>query len=348
MSGASREKGSTVDDTTAVDGSIDAVAASLIAGPPNDDEKDPRKLAQSEQDDAQDQPDAEDDGDATDDAPDEGDDDDSGEDEGDDEGEADDEADEPARQLFTVKVDGREQQVDLPELLRGYSGQSYIQQGMKQVAAAKTEVESVYSALQTERQQLAQFAQAAQQGQIPLRPPEMPDERLLQQDPIGYLEARVKYDKEIAVYQQAQSAMQELSARSAQAEERAREAYLADQHQQLTRLIPAFAKPETAARVKQELLSVGRDEYGYTPDELRGITDARAVRVLHDAAQYRRIMAGKTANEKPVAPAAPRTPTIKPGAKPSAQQGNRAKAEKAKVQMKRTGSVDDVARFLLM
>lgn len=324
------------------------MAASLIAGPPNDDEKDPRKLAQSEQDDAQDQPDAEDDGDATDDAPDEGDDDDSGEDEGEDEGEADDEADEPARQLFTVKVDGREQQVDLPELLRGYSGQSYIQQGMKQVAAAKTEVESVYSALQTERQQLAQFAQAAQQGQIPLRPPEMPDERLLQQDPIGYLEARVKYDKEVAVYQQAQSAMQELSARSAQAEERAREAYLADQHQQLTRLIPAFAKPETAARVKQELLSVGRDEYGYTPDELRGITDARAVRVLHDAAQYRRIMAGKTANEKPVAPAAPRTPTIKPGAKPSAQQGNRAKAEKAKVQMKRTGSVDDVARFLLM
>jgi len=337
-----------VDDTTAVDGSIDAVAASLIAGPPNDDEKEPRKLAQSDQDDAQDQPDAEDDGDAEDDTPDERDDDDSGEDEGEDEGEADDEADEPARQLFTVKVDGREQQVDLPELLRGYSGQSYIQQGMKQVAAAKSEVESVYSALQTERQQLAQFAQAAQQGQIPLRPPEMPDERLLQQDPIGYLEARVKYDKEVAVYQQAQSAMQELSARSAQAEERARAAYLADQHQQLTRLIPAFAKPETAAKMKQELLSVGRDEYGYTPDELQGITDARAIRVLHDAAQWRRVMAGKTANEKPVAPAAPRTPTIKPGAKPSAQQGNRAKTEKAKVQMKRTGSVDDVARFLLM
>jgi hypothetical protein len=348
LSGASREKGSTVDDTTAVDGSIDAVAASLIAGPPNDDEKEPRKLAQSDQDDAQDQPDAEDDGDAEDDTPDERDDDDSGEDEGEDEGEADDEADEPARQLFTVKVDGREQQVDLPELLRGYSGQSYIQQGMKQVAAAKSEVESVYSALQTERQQLAQFAQAAQQGQIPLRPPEMPDERLLQQDPIGYLEARVKYDKEVAVYQQAQSAMQELSARSAQAEERARAAHLADQHQQLTRLIPAFAKPETAAKMKQELLSVGRDEYGYTPDELQGITDARAIRVLHDAAQWRRVMAGKTANEKPVAPAAPRTPTIKPGAKPSAQQGNRAKTEKAKVQMKRTGSVDDVARFLLM
>ena len=337
-----------MDDTTAVDGSIDAVAASLIAGPPNDDEKEPRKLAQSDQDDAQDQPDAEDDGDAEDDTPDERDDDDSGEDEGEDEGEADDEADEPARQLFTVKVDGREQQVDLPELLRGYSGQSYIQQGMKQVAAAKSEVESVYSALQTERQQLAQFAQAAQQGQIPLRPPEMPDERLLQQDPIGYLEARVKYDKEVAVYQQAQSAMQELSARSAQAEERARAAHLADQHQQLTRLIPAFAKPETAAKMKQELLSVGRDEYGYTPDELQGITDARAIRVLHDAAQWRRVMAGKTANEKPVAPAAPRTPTIKPGAKPSAQQGNRAKTEKAKVQMKRTGSVDDVARFLLM
>ena len=336
-------------DTTAMDGSIDAVAASLIDGPPQEDEKDPRKLAQSDQDDAQDQPDTEnDDADEADDTADQVDEDDNdGGDEDEDDGEADDEEDDQAKRLFTVKVDGREQQVDLPELLRGYSGQSYIQQGMKQVAAAKTEVETVYSALQAERQQLAQFVQAAQQGQVPLRPPEMPDERLLQQDPIGYLEARVKYDKEVAVYQQTQAAMQELNARTSQAQEQAQRAYLADQHRQLAQIIPAFAKPETAAKIKQELISAGTDVYGYTPDELRGITDHRALSVLHDAAQYRRLMSGKAAVEKQAAQTQ-RTPTIKPGAKASAQQGNRVKAEKAKVQMKRTGSVDDVARFLLM
>jgi len=45
---------------------------------------------------------------------------------------------------------------------------------------------------------------------------------------------------------------------------------------------------------------------------------------------------------------APKTPVIKPGVKAAPQASKRVKGEKAKAQMKRTGSVDDVARFLLM
>jgi nitrogen regulatory protein PII len=327
-----------------MDGSIDAVAASLIDGPtPTEDEK-PEELEQSAEDDAQDQSEGEtaeteaSESDADDEA--------EYEDEGTDEGETDAAEEEPAEQLFTVKVDGRDQQVPLSELLRGYSGQAYIQKGMKEVALAKQQVAAVYETLTSERQQLTQFVQAVQTGQVPMRPPEPPSEDLLAKDPIGYLEARVKYDKDLAAFQQGQQAVQELTARQAQAEEQAHRARLAEEHQRLAQAIPAFAKPETAAKVKQDLLTAGQEVYGFDLDELRGVADHRMLRVLHDAAQYRRLMSGKVADKQPTQ--APKTPVIKPGVKAAPQASKRVKAEKAKAQMKRTGSVDDVARFLLM
>lgn len=325
-------------DTTANDGSIDAVAASLIEMPAEKvKEEETVDLEQSEQDDAQSQDDG-DDAEAVEA--------DADSDESTDESETETEEDEPTEQLFTVKVDGRDQQVPLNELLRGYSGQAYIQKGMKEVASARQETTAVFQALQAERQQLAQVFQAAQSGQIPMRPPTMPSEQLLSTDPIGYLEARVKYDKELAGYQQSQALRQELEARDAEARVQAHRSFLAEQQQQLARAIPALAKPETAAKVKQDLIKAGTEVYGFGIDELEQVADHRLLRVLHDAAQYRRIVSGKAAVEKQ-AQQQQRTPVIKPGAKPAAQASKNVTADKAKVQMKRTGSVDDVARFLL-
>jgi len=323
-----------------MDGSVDAVAASLIEGGPQKEDEQTDELVQSEPDDAQDQPEVEmadaDEVDAeTDD-----------EDEGTDESETDADEGEPAEQFFTVKVDGREQQVPLDELLRGYSGQAYIQKGMKEVAETKQQAAAVYEALMSERLQLAQFAQAAQTGQVPMRPPEPPSEELLSRDPIGYLEARVKYDKEIAAFQQGQQAVQEMMARQAQAEEQTHRVRLAKEQQLLAQAIPAFAKPETAAKAKQDLLAAGQEVYGFDASELSAVADHRMLRVLHDAAQYRRLMAGKGVEKH--ATQAPKTPVIKPGVKTAPQASKRIKGEKAKAQMKRTGTVDDVARFLLM
>ena len=322
-------------DTTALNGDVDAIAESLIEAPQKDDEPQTEELMQSEEDDAQDQPEVDQEAEA------------------DDADEAEpaeetDEADESetdateadtAEQLFTVKVDGRDQQVPLQELLRGYSGQAYIQKGMREVA-------ELHNALQSERQQLAQFAQAMQTGDMPMRAPEPPSDDLLSSDPIGYLEARVKYDKDLVSYQQSMQMVQELTARNAEVKAAEFRAYLSEQAQKLAQAIPAFAKPETAAKVKDELLSVGRDVYGFDQGELQSVADHRMLRVLHDAAQYRRLMAGKTVEKQ--AAQAPKTPVIKPGVKAAPQASKRANADKAKAQMKRSGDINDVARFLLM
>jgi hypothetical protein len=333
-----------VADTTAVDGNdMDAVAASLIDAPPKEDEDDSPE-AELQQPDEGDAPEQQ--ADEADESEAEESDADDDEDAADDDGEADAEDDEPAEQLYTVKVDGREQQVPISELLRGYSGQAYIQKGMQYVAEAKQQAESVYTALQSERQQLAALTQQIQSGQVPMAPPQAPSEELLQSDPIGYLEAKLRYDKQVEAYQGAQAQLREVTQQQSAAQQRAMQAHLAEEHRLLTQAIPAFAKPETAKAAKAELINAATQIYGYNPDELQQVSDHRALRVLHDAAQYRRLLAGR----KPVsvAPQGNKTPTIKPGAKPPAQGSTRARSEKAKAQMQRSGSVDDVAKFLLM
>ena len=69
---------------------------------------------------------------------------------------------EPER--YSVKVDGQETQVTLEDLKQGYSGQKYVQQGMQDVAAQKKEAEAVYTALNNERQQMAELYQQLQNG----------------------------------------------------------------------------------------------------------------------------------------------------------------------------------------
>lgn len=340
-----------MDDTTAQTGletgSVDAVAESLIEAPPKRAAKPPaEELPQSDEDNTL-ELEVDDDVDADEGEPLEADDDQNETDaEDSDESDGADE-DEPAERLFTVKVDGRDQQVPLAELLRGYVGQATIQQRFQQVASAKKEVENVYVALQQEREQIARFVQQVQSGDMPLTPPREPDEALMQTDPFGYMQDMAAYNKKLQAYQNAMAAAQELQLRNEEATKRAREAHLADQYRQLAQKIPAFADKAKATQVKQLLVDVGREAYGYTPEELQGVTDARAIQVLYDAARYRLMMKGRTAKVEPK-PQAPQVAPLRPGTKVAAVQGKVAKADKARAQMRKTGDVDDVAKFLLM
>lgn len=141
---------------TPADGSIDAVAASLVAQPEPEEQLD-TKPADDQQADADGQADdAENEADDQVDA--EGDDEDvADEDEtaGEDEGRK--------AQSFKVKVDGQEVDVTLDDLKRAYAGQGYIQKRMEEVANVRKASEAEFMALNQERAQLAQALTAVQQ-----------------------------------------------------------------------------------------------------------------------------------------------------------------------------------------
>ena len=315
-------------DTTALDGNdLDSVADSLVMNqqPAVEDEEEVLDA------DAEGQADE---GEAEEDAAD---------DEYDDEEEAEEVDEEPAEPLYTVKVKGQEKQVTLDELRRGYSGQEYVQQQMREVADSRKQVETIYHQLQQEAQQVAAIRQQLETNGVTPQP-KPPSKELLQRDPIGYMEAKVQYDEDVAAWQHEQQQFSAVNARQEAMQRQAMQYTLEQERQKLIQAIPEFGDPEIGPRLKQQIIDAGQNQYGFTADELTKLVDSRAVKVLKDAMEYKKILASRGEVQKRVEKA---RPVVKPGAKRPATAGKAQAKQKAAARMQKTGSVDDVANFLL-
>ena len=255
--------------------------------------------------------------------------------------EEDDESEEPSGELHTVKVDGEEKKVTLEELKRGYSGQQYVQKGMQQAAEAKKEAENVYYALMQERQNLANLVQQVQSG-TNLTPPVEPDSAMFDADPIGYMEAKIQYDNQLKAYEQQVGQVQAVMQQQSEAEQIARAHYAQQEAQKLVQVIPELADAGKASKFKENLVRTATEVYGYTPDEIAGISSHRDFLVLRDAMKYREMMAGKGEVQKKVQKA---KPALKPGAKKVSTKADAVRKQKER--LKKSGSIEDALALIM-
>lgn len=246
-------------------------------------------------------------------------------------------------QTFTVKVDGQEQEVTLEELTRGYAGQSYIQEGMAKNAEARKEIETrvketeaVFAQLNQQRAQLGQLVQTLQtEG---LKQPTPPDPALAQSDPIGWTQQNAEYQQEVVAYNAKLQAVHQQQQQAEQAQAVAMQKHLAEQRQILESTVPGYGTPETQESLKDTGVS-----YGFSVEEVSGITDARMVQVLHDAMLYRQT---KAKTEAVKAKAKKARPVTKPKAK-QVRDPSRKQREKQRAKFKKTGSLDDAVALIL-
>ena len=245
-------------------------------------------------------------------------------------------------QKYSVKVDGQETEVSLEDLKQGYSGQQYVQKGMQETADMKKEVTTVYEALNNERQVIAELYQSIQQGGIATQPVK-PTKELFDADPIGYMQKNITYEEEMGAYNQQMAQIQQVSQQSSVASENAQKAYLQEQMQILQKDIPDFADQKKSQILREKLVTTGTTHYGYTNDEISQITDARAIKVLHDAQKYQDIISGKSKAKVKTQSA---NSVIKPGAKkvstPKAKVRSRQMAK-----LKGSGDMKDALELIL-
>mgnify|MGYP003633179086 CR=1 FL=1 len=252
--------------------------------------------------------------------------------------------DKQEQQSFTVKVDGKNTVVTLDELKQGYSGQKYIQKGMQEASEARKSAEQVYSALLHERQQIAQVYEQAINGQITTAPAE-PGRDLFETDPIGYMDAKLKYDEQMTQYQGQMQQMEAVAQQQSAATQAAQQAYLQHEMANLQKAMPEFADTAKASAIRDQLMVVGESVYGYDANEISQVMDHRAIRVLHDAMKYQELVNGKKAAEEKADPAKRRKRPIKSGSKQTGS--NNTKRKKARQTLNRTGSVQDAIALLI-
>ena len=242
--------------------------------------------------------------------------------------------------VFSVKVDGKEEQWTLDQLKQSAAGQAAINKRFQEAAEARKQIEQQAAVLQQQQQQVAALYQQAQNGG--LQAPTPPTRELFESDPIGYMEEKLKYDENKAQFDQNMFQLQNVQKQRVQAQQEAHQAYLQEQAQVLTQHIPEIADPQKGEAMKNALVDTGIS-YGFTAEEMQAVTDARYVRALNDARKYRELVAKRKSAQSKGEKA---RPVVKAGAKKRVDS-NAATRKKAQQRLQKTGSMEDALSLIL-
>jgi len=243
-------------------------------------------------------------------------------------------------QVFSVKVDGKEVEVTLDELQKGYSRTQDYTRKTQQIAEARKQTDAELQAVRAEREQYAQLLSALESQVQQAAQPNIDWDRLYQEDPIEWVRQREvmrdNQDRAAAI----QSEQQRLNQLSQQEQAQFMQQKLQHEQQALLAAIPDWKDAKKAQAEKALLVEFGQ-KIGFTPDELKSVVDHRAVLMLRKAALYDQMMS-KRGNIKPVTNNGPRP--AKPGA--AGRVSNTTEAVRAQQRVAKTGRVDDAANAI--
>lgn len=252
-----------------------------------------------------------------------------------DEDEAEEEEDKPP--VFTVKVDGKNVEVTLEELQKGYSREADYTRKTQQVSEERRAFQAEAELVRTERQQYAQLLGSLQAQLQQNAAPKLDMDRLYSEDPIEWVRQKELARDAEKVHAAIQSERQRLSHIQAQEQYQSMQAHLAQQQDAMLKAIPEWSNPDKAKAEKTLLIEWGQ-KLGFSSDELKNIFDHRAVVALRKAALYDQMMT-KRGNIRPAVNNGPKP--AKPGA--AGRMDNVTDARRSQQRLAKTGRVNDAA-----
>lgn len=147
----------------------------------------------------------------------------------------------------------------------------------KVIETAKQRALADFQQLQQSQQALAQMAQALIGTE--------PDLSLAQTDPHSYLVQKGLYEQRVNQFRALMQQGEQLTQQQ-QAELQAKQAeYQQEQMTQLLKAMPELQQPEKFSAFRAKAIDAG-SKYGFSPEEVAGITDHRMALVLRDLARF--------------------------------------------------------------
>ena len=243
-------------------------------------------------------------------------------------------------QTFTVKAAGEEKEVTLDELKKSYQLGSDYTKKTQEVAEQRKVIDQEAKAIIEARQVRDEYSQklkSVEEFLVGSNDSQEDLSELKENDPIGYAVkvaemTEKKEQLQLVQAEQNRIAQQQNSDRSAQMQR-----YVAAEAQKLTQSLPEFSDKAKGEQIRNEIRNYGK-KVGFTDDELSQVYDSRHVLVLHKAAQYDKLMAGKAGVKKKVANA---PKTMKGGAKVKQTVTDRTKKQHKR--LLQTGDARDAA-----
>lgn len=212
---------------------------------------------------------------------------------------------------------GQEVEVDLDEAKNlAQQGYDYTQKTQK-LAEERKVVEAQTQAVKAQEESLKQQAEMQQALIKEIAKVTAIDEQIAQYEKLDWSALSdndpVQAQKLFIQYQQMQNtrnrAIGELQQKHQGIQQQRSQAEAARLEKARIELLEAF--PSWNAEIATAIRETGK-QYGFTDDELSGLTDPRTVKILHDAMQFRKLQSTKEVTQKKVVG---KPPVVKPGAK---------------------------------
>lgn len=257
------------------------------------------------------------------------------------------ESEEPVEEVeekprYRVKVDNEELEVDLDELIKGYSRTSdytkktqTLAEQRKQVEAERTKIEEAAKLRDTYSQRLQVIEQMLSQQ------PEEDLSALKDSDPIGYaikVAEKMEREKQLSAVRAEREAVQ--AKQVAEQQERLK-AHLAQESERLKAAIPDLADEVKGEVIRKEIRDYAKSN-GWTEQELSQVYDHRAVIALYRAMQFEKLQKSKPAVQKKVSEA---PKSLRPGVAGEKIDKDSEQTKRLVKQLKQTGRPRDAAKL---
>ena len=249
-------------------------------------------------------------------------------------------------QRFRVKVDNEELEVDLDELIKGYSRTSDYTKKTQTLAEQRKAVEAERTKIEEAAKLRDTYAQRLQVIEQMLTQPEEDISALKDQDPIGYavkMAERMEREKQLAAVR---AERESVEAKQVSEHQERLKGHIAQEAERLRAAIPDMADDVKGEIIRRDIRNYAKS-VGWTDQELSQVYDHRAVLTLYRAMQYEKLTKGKSVAQKKVAEA---PKALRPGTGNQKIDKDSEQVKKLTKQLKQSGRPRDAAalfeRFL--
>ena len=244
--------------------------------------------------------------------------------------------------LYTVKVDGEEYEVNLEELKKGYQLEQNYTKRVQKLQDESKELDTLKTNLNAERQQYLQLMELAATNQMAEvnKAKELLGTIDKEADPVSYVKQQLRVQEIEDNLRQSVAGFQQAKAQADQQHQEQRAKIVHQEQEKLSSLIPEWVSPD----FQKSVIDYAKEQ-GYSDSDLSNVISARDVSVINKARLYDELVSKKATVKKK------RQPVVKKKVKassPATAQTRKARAVKEqRPKLKRSGKMTDAASAIL-
>ena len=234
-------------------------------------------------------------------------------------------------------MDGKDEQITLAEVVKGYQRHADYTAKTQDLANERQKLNAQAQATREERETYVQMLEALKNQWEATKESEPDWNDVFAKDPIGYARKRDEWRDRQDKLAAAQYELQRLHSIKQQEQAESLKKVVETGRQKMMESVPAWKDPAVWETDRTAIVRYAQEIAGYSAEEISQAYDPRAIVLLHKARQFDELMARKP---KPVARPGPRVASA--GAAPA--NGVTARLNAAQQRLARTGSVRDAAK----